>query len=207
MVVRKSILVFLLALFLCPATGLAGEPGPRAQLEASITAALQELASPAFADPANRNAIFNKIEGIVTQRFDFAAFTSRAVGRNWQSFSPDQKKRLTDAFANLLRETYLNKLTGYNGEKVVYTSEILSTDGKRAEVKTTVIIGQRTIPLDYRLQKTSDWKVYDVIVESLSLTRNFRGQFDSILQHGDAEALIRAVEQKAEETRKGNIAG
>jgi len=205
MVFRKSMMVCLLAFFLFPATAWAGASEARVQLEASISAVLQELGSPEFASMSNREAILDKVETIITQRFDFASFTSRAVGRNWQSFTPDQKMRLTEAFTDLLRETYLNKLTGYSGENVTYIAEIASTDGTRAEVKTSVAIGGRTIPIDYRLQKTSDWKVYDVIVESLSLTRNFRGQFDSLLQNGDAESLISAVTQKAEETRKSNI--
>ena len=205
MMVRKWIPLLLLFLVLFPGNGQASASEARTQLESTITAVLQELASPAFASKATRESVLASVETIITQRFDFAAFTARAVGRDWQSFNQDQKGRLTDAFTDLLRETYLNKLTGYNGEKVQYLSEISSTDGKRVEVQTAIVIGKNSIPIGYRLQKNSDWKVYDVIVESLSLTQNFRGQFNSLLKNGDVEALITAVTTKAAEARKSNI--
>ena len=130
---------FLLAALLLAAPASAADAGPRQTLETAITRVLDEIKNPDWVSPATRGPLRQRIEDEVYHAFDFGEFSSRTVGPRWRSFTPEQKKRFSDAFAELLLNTYLNKITGYNGEQVAYTGELASPDGKRVEVRTVII--------------------------------------------------------------------
>ena len=182
--------------------------GPTATIQAAVDDVMGIIKTPGMKNPATRPQLFEKIEKAVQPFFDFDEFSSRAVGPSWRSFSPEQKQRFTDAFSMLLRATYIEKLDGYSGEKVVYTGEILSTKGDRAEIQTTVQIADTLAPVAYRMiLKNDNWKVYDVIVEKISLVENYRSQFREMLNKGNPETLIERVVAKANEVRQQNAAG
>ena len=112
--------------------------------------------------------------------------------------------RFSDAFAELLLNTYLNKVTGYNGEQVAYVGEVAAPDGKRVEVQTVITMkdGKKT-PVNYRmLPKDGSWRVYDVIIENISLVKNYRTQFQVILNTATPDQLTAKVLEKANEVRE-----
>ncbi|MFQ9866957.1 MAG: ABC transporter substrate-binding protein [Bilophila wadsworthia] len=108
------------------------------------------------------------------------------MGRNWPSFSDAQKERFDKACANLLLITYLDKIQGYNGEKIEYSGEVLSTKGDRAEIQTIVTLSDgKPVPVAYRMMlKNGKWVVYDVLIENVSLIKNYRSQFQDVLTRG-----------------------
>ncbi len=179
--------------------------GPTKAIEQAVNELMVIIKNPDMANPAKRPALFQQIEDKVKTIFDFEEFSARTVGPSWRDFTPEQRKRFIEAFASLLRATYIEKLEGYDGEKVNYTGEVLSTKGDKAEVQTSVLIKDKNVPVAYRmLQKNGEWKVYDVRIEKISLIENYRGQFKELLIKGDAEALIKKVETKAAEIRRQN---
>jgi len=195
-------IAILLAAVCIPQTAPA-QPSAQARqaLETSISKILSIIRNPEYANPAARPALRKQIENEVYQVFDFAEFSSRTVGPRWRSFSPDQKKSFDNAFANLLLNTYLNKVTGYNGETVAYTGEIASPEGDKVEVRTAITMkdGKKT-PVSYRmLYKNGKWAVYDVIIENISLVKNYRTQFQDILNSASPEDLTARVRAKAGE--------
>ncbi len=141
---------------------------------------------------------------VVYHIFDFGEFSSRTVGPRWKEFSAAQKKSFSNAFADLLLTTYLNKVDGYNGEQVAYTGEIANAAKTRVEVRTEITMKDGTrVPVAYRMMaKDNSWRVYDIIVENLSLVKNYRTQFQDILTSGTPDELIARVKAKAEEVRK-----
>lgn len=178
------------------------ETEARQVLENSVNSILDDIKSPAYSNPATRKEILPKIENTVKNIFDFSEFSSRTVGPRWRTFSPEQKKAFSDAFADLLFATYLNKISSYNGEKIAYTGEV--GDGKRVEIRTVLTLSDgRQIPIAYRmLPKDGTWRVYDVIIESISLIKNYRTQFQDILNTGSPDQLISRVKAKAQEMSK-----
>ena len=181
----------------------AAGPGPRQTLETAITRVLDEIKNPDWVNPATRGPLRQRIEDEVYHVFDFGEFSSRTVGPRWRSFTPEQKQRFSDAFARLLLNTYLNKVTGYNGEQVAYTGEMAQPDGKRVEVRTIITMkdGRKT-PVNYRmLPKDGAWRVYDVIIENISLVKNYRTQFQDILNSATPDELIARVAEKANEAQ------
>lgn len=170
-------------------------------LQTAVTQILNDIKNPDFSNPATRGAVRARIEREVKNVFDFEGFSQRTVGPRWREFTPDQKKRFSNAFADLLFNTYLNKINGYNGEQVTYTGIMASKDGKLVEVRTEITMrsGKKT-PVFYRMSfKNGQWRVYDVIIENISLVNNYRSQFKDILNSDTPDQLIAQVEAKVRE--------
>lgn len=185
---------------------LAADAGPaRQSLENSINRVLDCIRNPDYANPATRGPLRQRLEDEILHIFDFAEFSSRTVGARWRTFSPAQQKAFSDAFADLLLNTYVSKIDGYNGEQVEYQGERSDASGK-VEVRTVLTMkGGKKVPVAYRmLLKGSNWRVYDVLIENLSLVMNYRTQFQDILKNGSPDELAARVRAKAEEVRSKN---
>ena len=208
---KTRVCVFLLALLAVVCfdiqTGRAAS-GPKASLETVVTQVLDVLKEPGYANPATRTPLRQKIEKLVESIFDFGEFSARTVGGGWAGFSADQQRRFNEAFARLLLATYLDKIDGYNGERIEYNKETISQKGNRAEVATTVTLSDgKPVPVTYRMmEKNGRWVVYDVIIENVSLIKNYRSQFKDILAKGTPDELIARVSERAEATSAGTAA-
>ena len=200
-----ALCAFLLALVLLPAGAQANSPA-RQTLETSTNRILNFIRNPDYVNPATRGPIRQQIEDEVLHIFDFSEFSSRTVGPRWRNFTPEQKREFSNAFADLLINTYLNRIDGYNGEQVFYTGEVSSAKGDRTEVRTVVTMKDgKKVPVAYRmLPKDGKWLVYDVLIENISLVKNYRTQFQDILNTGSPENLIARIKAKAMEVRQEN---
>jgi len=147
-------------------------------------------------------------ESKVLPHFDFRAMTQLAVGQHWRQASPEQQKRLEDAFRTLLVNTYTASLNAASTGKE--SVEIKPTEVKPGDsdviVRTVVRTANRPpIPVDYRMTKgASGWKVYDVIVENLSLVTNYRSSFASEIGRSGIDGLVKALQSKNNELAKGS---
>lgn len=173
----------------------------QASLEKSINQVLDCIKDPAFANAATRPAQRDKIAVIVKQIFDFREFAIRTAGPRWKSFNASQQQRFTDAFADLLLTTYISKIDGYGGEQVAYTGEVSNSAQTRVEVRTVVTMSdKKKIPVAYRMMsKDGAWRCYDVLIENVSLVKNYRTQFQDILNNASPDDLIARVQAKAKE--------
>lgn len=197
--------ILLMGVCLCdPDASMAASSQAHQELEKTINEVLVELQKPELKTQATRNAVLARVEKIIDRLFSFEELSARTVGANWHKFTPDQQKRFIGVFTTLLRESYLEKLDGYNGETVTYLSETASKNGDKVEINTSVNIKGKPVPVAYRMLKKSQWEVYDVIIEGVSMVQNYRSQFQQLLVSGDAEKLIDQVRIKAEEARAHN---
>ncbi len=198
---RNFILCFMLiGTLLWASTAVASGPeDAQKQLQASVTRILNYIKSPGYKNASMRKSINASIEKEVYAIFDFNEFSMRTVGAFWKNFTPEQKNAFNNAFAELLFATYLDRIDGYNGESVTYDGFVSGNNGKRVEVRTTVTVkGTQKVPLNYRmLPKNGQWRVYDVLVEGVSLVKNYRTQFNDALQSGSPEALIARVRERS----------
>ncbi|HJV67321.1 MAG TPA: ABC transporter substrate-binding protein [Geomonas sp.] len=133
--------------------------------------------------------------------FDYGEMARRSLGKNWNQRSAAEKKRFTELFATLLENSYAGKIESYNNEKIIYLKE--TADGDFSEVKSKVITQKRDeYSLDYRLQKENGrWMVYDVVIEGVSLTANYRGQFNKIISASGYPELVRKLQAKSNELK------
>ncbi|MDR2488540.1 MAG: ABC transporter substrate-binding protein [Desulfovibrio sp.] len=197
--------ILLAAIALCGATLAADAPSQaRQELERTIHDILVELQKPELKNPATKKNVLSRVEGIIDRLFSFEELSSRTVGVKWDSFSPDQKKRFIAEFTTLLRESYLEKLDGYNGETVNYVGETRNTNGDKVEISTSVVVKGKKVSVAYRMLQKSRWIVYDVIIEGVSMVQNYRSQFQQALLAGDVEKFIEHVRGTAEKARAYN---
>jgi phospholipid transport system substrate-binding protein len=120
----------------------------------------------------------------------------RALGAEWRRLKPEEREEFVKLFADLLEQAYLDKIESYNGEKVKFIKE--REDGDYAEVDTKLIDSRgRDFSIDYRLHKVDgDWKVYDVVIEDVSLVNNYRAQFSRILSKSSYAELVDRMKKK-----------
>ena len=139
----------------------------------------------------------SKIEEIVTPMFDFELMGRLSLGKKyWPDLSPQQKDKFTELFVERLRQFYLNKVTAYTDEKVVYEAPV--SDNKKVHVPTQLISKGNKISMLYKLYPSSNsWKIYDVEIEGVSIIRSYRSQFTEILQKGTFEELLQKMQEPA----------
>ncbi len=194
------VLLFICCVTCAVSSAVAKEPpSARAVLEKAVTRIMDYIKNPGYKDPTTRSALRVEIEKEVRTVFDFEEFSMRTVGARWRTFSSAQKDAFCAAFANLLLATYLDKVDGYNGERINYTGEVSNDAKTRFEIRTVITLqGNKKIPVAYRMMaKNGSWYVYDVLVEGISLVKNYRTQFGSILTDAKPEELIARIQERA----------
>lgn len=140
----------------------------------------------------NPSLIYGLVEDIVLPHFDFERITQSAVGRHWRDATPAQREALVNGFRQVLVRTYARALLGYSGEEIRYLPVRPGRQADSVTVSTEVRgRGAPPIPIDYRLYlKGGAWKVYDVVVDSVSLVSNYRSSFTAQVRQGGIDGLI-----------------
>jgi len=129
---------------------------------------------------------------------DFEEATRLAAGRGWRSASPEQRERLVAEFRNMLVRTYSNAIEGYAGQ----TLRVLPSRGKQDPQDTMVRTqfvraGGPPLPIDFQMHKTPrGWKVYDIVVEGVSLVLTYRSEFDAVQRQDGIDGLIKRLQEK-----------
>jgi phospholipid transport system substrate-binding protein len=150
----------------------------------------------------DQKALIALAEQKVLQRFDFKRMTQLAVGQSWAKATPAQQEALERAFRTLLVRTYTAALSQSSGNTKVDIKPT-SADGGEATVRTMVTEpGRKPFNIDYRMHNgAGDWKVYDVVVENLSLVTNYRGSFQSEIGRSGIDGLIKVIEERNQKLR------
>lgn len=166
------------------------------QLQVTIGKIIEILKDPALKGEAATRQRREILRKVIYEQFSFEKMSQLCLGRHWRDRSDKEKKDFVELFGNLLEDTYISKIEGYTNEKIEYLKEVI-TD-KRAQVNTKIITEKIEIPIDYRLyqEKDGSWKVYDLVIEGVSLVANYRSQFDEILQRDNYEKLIEELKKK-----------
>jgi phospholipid transport system substrate-binding protein len=136
------------------------------------------------------------LEETIGQHFDFEEMAKRSLAAHWRNRSEAEHREFVQLFQALLSKTYAGKIENYSGEKVEYLKERLRDS--YAEVQTTIVSQKTEISLDYRLLlKDGNWLVYDVVVDGVSLVKNYRVQFDRIIRDSSYEELVKTLREKS----------
>jgi phospholipid transport system substrate-binding protein len=136
------------------------------------------------------------LEKTIGQLFNFEEMAKRSLAAHWRNRSEPEHQEFATLFQTLLSKTYAGKIENYSGEKVRYLKERLKDS--YAEVQTTIVSHKTEISLDYRLVlKDGKWWVYDVVVDGVSLVKNYRVQFDRIIRDSSYEKLVKTLREKS----------
>ena len=136
------------------------------------------------------------VRKVANDIFDFQETAKRSLGRHWQERTPAEREEFTRLFADLVERAYIGKIDRYSGENVSYVGESVEAD--QATVRTKILTKQGSqVPVDYRVfRQGGHWRVYDVIIEGVSLIANYRTQFNKIIQTSSFEDLVAKLKAK-----------
>jgi len=186
--------IILVLLFALPFNLYAGAPTDAVQGE--VDKIIAKLQDPEFKQKTKEEKIAG-IREIINEIFDWTELSKRTLGRNWKKFSDEQKTEFTDLFSKLLEGVYADRLLAYSDEKVVFEKETELKKGKVEVASHIRTADGKKIPLNYRMtEKDGKWRVYDVIIEGVSMVKNYRGQFREILSKKKPEDLIETLKKK-----------
>jgi phospholipid transport system substrate-binding protein len=190
--VLPGLLIFMLLTF--PPHAEAGLPLDTVQ--GHVNNVLDVLRDPALQGEANKEAKEKKIESIADQMFDYVVLSRLTLGRGWKEFNKEQQKEFVSLYRSILEKAYMDKILAYTDEKVLFDKEMMLSEDK-AEVQTKIITKSTEIPINYRLYlKDGQWRVYDVIIEGISLIKNYRTQFREILANNPPEEVLKILREK-----------
>jgi phospholipid transport system substrate-binding protein len=198
MIKRSWILVLTIILWLAgPSWANAVPKRPIETLEKPFNQIIALLKDPTYRGPDKKALQRDKIWEIASPFFDFDEISRRAIGKFWNKFTPDEKKRFTSIFSEFLGNTYIDKIQGeYRNDTIDFEKELVK--GTKALVRTRLRRDTAVIPIDYRMQQVDGvWKIYDILVENgVSIVKNYYVQFNSVLRDGTPAQLIDRLEKK-----------
>lgn len=195
----KSIptLLSLLAVLIWAAPSSAGVPTD--QIRSTVDMVLTVLKDPRLQSAARTQERRDKLRNILYARFDFTEMAKRSLGSHWRRRTPQEQEEFVRLFRALLERAYIDRIESYTDETIEYPRELL--DGNYAEVESRILTRkgeEYTILYRTHLVK-GEWKVYDVVIENVSLVNNYRSQFNRVINNSSYEELIRRMKEKQEE--------
>ena len=164
-------------------------------MRTTISQALEVLQDQELKKPERTDERVTRLKQIADACFDYGEMAQRSLGGQWEKVAERERQEFVSLFTELLTATYVEKMNSYSDEEVIFLNERL--EGNHAEVK-SIMVGKKTeFPMAYRLMlKGGDWKVYDVLIDGISLVQNYRGQFTSILRSSSYEHLVQMLRNK-----------
>jgi len=188
--------LFVLAILLSPAHATAGLPTE--QIKATVDKALVVLKDPRLKPASKTKERRDQLRQILFARFDFSEMAKRALGANWRRRTPKEQDEFVRLFTDLLERAYADTIESYRDEKILYVGERL--DGGYADVNSKVFTSRGDeYSLNYRAHFVGgEWRVYDVVVENISMVNNYRSQFNRVITNASYEELVRRLRDKAD---------
>jgi phospholipid transport system substrate-binding protein len=169
---------------------------PLDTVKTNVNGVLDVLRDPKLKGEAGKKAKEQRIEAAADKLFDYVELSKRTLGLNWNKLSPEQRKEFVELYRTILKDAYVEKITAYTNEQVNFTKEV-SLSETTMEVQSVIVSKGGETPIYYRvMKKDNEWKVYDVVIEGVSLIGNYRTQFREILGNNPPEKLIETLRKK-----------
>ena len=187
-------LLFMVFCILVPAPSRAG--GPTDQVRGTVDKVLTIVRSSHPTSKAQMEAQRAQLIEVIYPRFDFTEMAKRSLGRHWAGRTPEEQREFVTIFAAMLGRSYADNIESNTTQNVLYTRE--SEEPSYAEVDTTIVAEKRPpISINYKLHSVNnEWKIYDLVIEDISVVNNYRSQFDRVIARSSFEDLVRAMKEK-----------
>ena len=170
--------------------------GAKETVQGQIDKMLAKMQTPEFKG-LERDAKLTEISAIINEVFDYEELSRRTLGREWRKFSPDQQKEFVTLFEKLLQGIYADRILAYTHEKIEFGKETELRKGQEEVESYIITTDNKKVPLFYRMtNKSGQWRVYDVVIEGISMVKNYRGQFREILSKNKPEDLLQTLREK-----------
>jgi phospholipid transport system substrate-binding protein len=164
-------------------------------LKIHIASVQQVLTDRKLADPQHRLERRRLAVTVLHQVLDFREMSRRSLGANARKYS-DRLEEFTPLFVSLLEQAYMATLEKNGDARIEYLKETVDGDIAQVETRTTLKDGS-DYSVNYKLKSgPSGWRVYDVVVEGVSLVNNYRAQFDRFLSKKSFDELLQTLREK-----------
>jgi phospholipid transport system substrate-binding protein len=196
--IRKALILYGISALVLSSVSFA-QAGATAQVKGTIDKVLEILRDPALKAPGKEEARRKKLKEAIYPGFDFTEMAKRSLGIHWGKRTPQEREEFVKLFADLLEQSYARRLETYTDQEVLYTKE--QVDDKFGLVVTKIVSTKENIdiPIEYKLlRQDNQWKVYDVVIDGISMVSNYRSQFNSIIQKSSYAELVQRMRVKQE---------
>ena len=176
-------------------TVYAGEP---LELVKSATDhALAVLRDPKLKAPEKHKERVEQLKQVINPIFDYDEMARRTLAAHWRRRSPAEQEEFIRLFRAFLEHVYADRIDLYEGERFVFGRETIEQDYAEVESKVIGSKGEES-PVIYRLKRSDGkWKIYDAVVENISLVNNYRSQFDRVISKSSFDELKKMLKEKA----------
>jgi len=189
--------LFIVALTCTIAFGSSGQTSetPTEAVRSTLTEVFRILEDETLKDPSKLIPRRHMLEEVIASHFDYREMSKRALAAHWVPLTTSERAEFVQLFRSFLSDRYAEKIESYSGQHVFYLSERI--EGTHAEVRTELRSGKVEIPMDYRLHvNDGTWQAYDLILDGISLVKNYRSQFDKIIRFDSYEELVRRLRDR-----------
>lgn len=196
--------LFIVWLLLAAGGAQAVQPQPVELIRSTADHVLEQVRERKAELEKNSGGIYALVKGEVLPHFDFRIMSRGALGKHWRKATDKQKAELAQEFQELLVRTYATMLLNYADQEIEYLPFRGKPGDKRVTVSTRVHNGGAPpVPINYRLyrQDTGAWKIYDVVVNGVSLVSSYRGNFSAEVQKGGIDGLIGSLQTHNQKLR------
>jgi phospholipid transport system substrate-binding protein len=172
----------------------AQEP-PTEVVRSTLTEVFRILEDEKLKDPAKLIPRRHMLEEVIASHFDYTEMSKRALATHWVPLTTGERAEFVELFKSFLSDRYAENIEGYSGQQVFYLSERI--EGNYAEVRTELRSSKVEIPMDYRLHlKDGTWHAYDLVVDGVSLVKNYRSQFEKIIRTSSYQELVHRLRER-----------
>ena len=186
---------FCLALIFIASRGKVFATTPMEQIQETLQDVMTVISGTSNGDEQK-----DTLRNTLMPRFDWDEMAKRVLGKHWDSVG-NRQDEFVAAFAEFLGNSYMGKIGSYKDEKVLFLGE--RTEKNLAQVDTKIVPNKgEPTSVSYRLHRVQgDWKIYDVVVEDISIVANYRSQFERILAKGNFDDLLKRLRDKDAKNR------
>jgi phospholipid transport system substrate-binding protein len=196
--IRKALILYGISALVLSSVSFA-QAGATAQVKGTIDKVLEILRDPALKAPDKAEARRKKLKEAIYPWFDFTEMAKRSLGIHWGKRTPQEREEFVTLFADLLEHSYATRLETYTDQEILYTKE--QVEDKFGLVVTKIVSTKENIdiPIEYKLlRQDNEWKVYDVVVDGISMVSNYRSQFNRIIETSSYAELVQRMRVKQE---------
>jgi len=194
----KTLIALIFALAVPLAHAQAPDQSPEAMVKQVTNDVLEAIKGDKGLQAGDKQKALALAEQKVLPHLDFVEMTRLAAGRTWNTATPDQRDRLVASFRAMLVRTYANAIDVYRGQTMMVEPARVPTSATEATVRNRYVSpGRRPTPVDYLMRKSgSEWKIYDIVVDGISLVLTYRSQFEEAARNSGVEGLITQLQDK-----------
>ena len=175
-----------------------GAMDPQQQIETMVNSVLEILQQPDLSLAEKKS----RVSGRVQKHLNMGSMAQRTLGPFWDEATEEQRERFTQLFVEVLEGTYLNRINDYSGGEVVYLMQRIK--GDKAIIDTKFVSKELEIPVQYKMvREGGTWQVFDVVIEGVSLIRNYRSSYGEIIRRDGYEGLFSLMKEKIVAMKSG----